>query len=99
MAQRTAQLEFGHPDLEESVSRGLAVVEKRLHEVVDSEDAFVTETASHLFKAGGKRFRPMLGPTAAHFGDPEAYGVVESALVMELTHLATLYHDDVMDEA
>ncbi|HIW64293.1 MAG TPA: polyprenyl synthetase family protein [Candidatus Stackebrandtia excrementipullorum] len=92
-------MEFVDPQLEASVSEGLAAVERRLHEVVESNDSFLTEAASHLFKAGGKRFRPMLSLTAAHFGDPKAEGVVQSALVMELTHLATLYHDDVMDEA
>jgi heptaprenyl diphosphate synthase len=99
LAQRTTPIEFVDPKLEESVSRGLVVIEKRLQEVVSSEDSFLTEAASHLFKAGGKRFRPMLSLTAAHFGDPQADGVIDSALVMELTHLATLYHDDVMDEA
>ena len=49
--------------------------------------------------AGGKRFRPLLTLLAAQFGDPEATRVVPSAVVVELTHLATLYHDDVMDEA
>ncbi|TWJ10569.1 heptaprenyl diphosphate synthase [Stackebrandtia albiflava] len=99
LAQRATPLEFVDPRLEASVSSGLEVVERRLHEVVESGDPFLTEAASHLFKAGGKRFRPMLAITAAHFGDPTARGVIESALVMELTHLATLYHDDVMDEA
>lgn len=99
MAQRTALLEFVDTQLEASVTDGLAEVERRLHEVVESRDAFLTEAASHLFKAGGKRFRPMLALTAAHFGDPRADGVIQSALVTEITHLATLYHDDVMDEA
>jgi heptaprenyl diphosphate synthase len=49
--------------------------------------------------AGGKRFRPMLALLAAHLGDPTAPEVVRAAVVCELTHLATLYHDDVMDEA
>jgi heptaprenyl diphosphate synthase len=49
--------------------------------------------------AGGKRFRPMLALLVAQLGDPDARGVTESAVVCELTHLATLYHDDVMDEA
>jgi heptaprenyl diphosphate synthase len=49
--------------------------------------------------AGGKRFRPMLVLVAAEFGDPAAPGVVPAAVGVELTHLASLYHDDVMDEA
>jgi heptaprenyl diphosphate synthase len=53
----------------------------------------------HLAEAGGKRFRPLLTLLAGHLGDPTAPEVVEAAVVVELTHLATLYHDDVMDEA
>ena len=53
----------------------------------------------HLVEAGGKRVRPMLALLAAQLGDPQAPGVVDAAVVVELTHLATLYHDDVMDEA
>jgi heptaprenyl diphosphate synthase len=56
-------------------------------------------TARHLVQAGGKRFRPLLVLLAAEFGDPSAPGVVPAAVVVELTHLATLYHDDVMDQA
>jgi heptaprenyl diphosphate synthase len=59
----------------------------------------VTEAALHLVEAGGKRFRPLLVALGSHFGDPSAPGVVPAAVVVELTHLATLYHDDVMDEA
>jgi len=94
-----AGLEFADPALESSVRAGLDRVEARLRAAASSEFGFVTETARHLMEAGGKRFRPMLALLAAHFGDPTAAGVVESAVVVELTHLATLYHDDVMDEA
>jgi heptaprenyl diphosphate synthase len=66
---------------------------------VKSDYPFVTETSQHLVAAGGKRFRPLVVLLAAQFGDPAAPGVVPSAVVVELTHLATLYHDDVMDEA
>ncbi|GAA5081262.1 polyprenyl synthetase family protein [Streptomyces similanensis] len=68
-------------------------------EATKSEVPFITEAAQHLVKAGGKRFRPLLVMLAAQFGDPYAPGIVPSAVVVELTHLATLYHDDVMDEA
>ena len=78
---------------------GLAAVEKLLRASVESEDAFVTEASKHLIEAGGKRFRTLLVLLAAQFGDPTAPGVVPGAVVIELTHLATLYHDDVMDEA
>ena len=70
-----------------------------LRETVTSEDRLVTEAATHLAEAGGKRFRPLLVAVGAHFGDPTAPLVVPAAAVVELTHLGTLYHDDVMDEA
>jgi heptaprenyl diphosphate synthase len=82
-----------------ALADGLARVESALAVAVGSEHAFIREAAGHLVSAGGKRFRPMLALLAAQLGDPEAPGVVESAVVCELTHLATLYHDDVMDEA
>nr|WP_203599297.1 polyprenyl synthetase family protein [Streptomyces sp. SID10853] len=85
--------------LEADVQAGLAAVEAGLLDATKSEVPFITEAAQHLVRAGGKRFRPLLVMLAAQFGDPYAPGVVPSAVVVELTHLATLYHDDVMDEA
>ncbi|WP_225992931.1 polyprenyl synthetase family protein [Actinomadura rudentiformis] len=81
------------------VQERLAAVESLLLESVHSEDPLLTQASKHLVEAGGKRFRPMLVLLASHFGDPAAAGVVPAAVVVELTHLATLYHDDVMDEA
>jgi heptaprenyl diphosphate synthase len=81
------------------VRQGLAAIEVALRASVASDDEFVAGVATYLVDAGGKRFRPLLALLAAQFGDPEADGVVLSAVVCELTHLATLYHDDVMDEA
>ncbi len=92
-------LDVGDAALELSLASGMASVEAFLAHTVKSDDAFVSEIASHLLEAGGKRFRPMLVLLAAQLGDPGAPGVVPSAAVVELTHLATLYHDDVMDEA
>ncbi|MFI0710997.1 polyprenyl synthetase family protein [Streptomyces inhibens] len=85
--------------LEADVQAGLAAVEEGLLEATKSDVPFITEAAQHLVRAGGKRFRPLLAMLAAQFGDPYSPGVVPSAVVVELTHLATLYHDDVMDEA
>jgi heptaprenyl diphosphate synthase len=87
------------PALEEALRAGLAQVEAALHEAVKSDYPFVTEASRHLVDAGGKRSRPLLVLLAAQLGDPAAPGVVPAAVVVELTHLATLYHDDVMDEA
>ncbi len=87
------------PALEAELAGSLERVEALLRESVASEDPFVEEVAKHLLDAGGKRFRPLLVLLAAQFGDPSAPEVVPAAVVVELTHLATLYHDDVMDEA
>ena len=96
-------LPFGlsHVDsaLADRLRTGLEDVEVALHQAVASDYPFVDETASHLVNAGGKRFRPLLALVASQYGDPDAGGVVPAAVVVELTHLATLYHDDVMDEA
>ena len=96
-------LPFGlsHVDsaLADRLRTGLDDVEVALHQAVASDYPFVDETASHLVNAGGKRFRPLLALVASQYGDPDAGGVVPAAVVVELTHLATLYHDDVMDEA
>jgi heptaprenyl diphosphate synthase len=85
--------------LDADVRAGLAAVEAGLVEATKSDVPFLTETAQHLVRAGGKRFRPLLTLLAGRFGDPYAPGVVPAAVVVELTHLATLYHDDIMDEA
>ena len=85
--------------LGESLAAGLARVESALHTAVASDHEFVAEAAAHLMTAGGKRFRPVLALLAAQLGDAESAEVTSAAVVCELTHLATLYHDDVMDEA
>ena len=85
--------------LEAHLVAGLAAVENQLRAEIKSDYELADITARHLVEAGGKRFRPLMVLLAAQFGDPNAKGVIPSAVVVELTHLATLYHDDVMDEA
>jgi geranylgeranyl pyrophosphate synthase len=85
--------------LESRMRERLGEIERALLAAVDSETPFVRAAARHLLEAGGKRFRPLLVLLAAEFGDPAAPGIVPASLVVELTHVATLYHDDVMDEA
>src|SRR5690349_17101749 len=85
--------------LGEALAEGLTRVEDVLGTAVGSEHPFVREAAGHLMAAGGKRFRPVLALLAAQLGEAEAPEVVRAAVICELTHLATLYHDDVMDEA
>jgi heptaprenyl diphosphate synthase len=89
----------GDPALEAALTRGLEQVERRLREVVESSNPLVTQVSRHLADAGGKRLRPQLALLAAQLGDPDRPEVVDAAVVVELTHLASLYHDDVMDEA
>ena len=87
------------PALAARVAVGLVEVEARLRAAASSDYGFLAETSRHLVDAGGKRLRPTLVLLAAETGDPTAPGVVDAGVVVELTHLATLYHDDVMDEA
>ncbi|MCD6638923.1 MAG: polyprenyl synthetase family protein [Nocardioides sp.] len=78
----------------------MAVVEELLAGHCRGRTAYVSEAAAHLMAAGGKRFRPLLVLLAAETGNrPEAEEVHTAACVVELTHVASLYHDDVMDEA
>ncbi len=86
--------------LAERLQQRMAVVEEALLDHVQSRTQYVTDAASHLLAAGGKRFRPLLVLLAAEAGPhPEAPEVLDAACVVELTHVGSLYHDDVMDEA
>src|SRR5688572_18938651 len=80
----------------------LARVEERLLEAASADDAYLTKIAQHLLMAGGKRFRPLLALLAAEFG-PEGVAEdrrpVEAAVSVELIHVGSLYHDDVIDES
>lgn len=93
----------GVPDIDDqlatSIVERLGAIEHGLRESVASSDDMMRWTARHLMDAGGKRVRPMLVLLAASLGDMEAEGVAEAAVLVELTHLASLYHDDVMDSA
>ena len=87
------------PALEAELTEGMAKVESLLLSHIQGDYPLVEETSRHLVAAGGKRLRPLLTILASHYGDKNKFGVIESAVVCELTHVATLYHDDVMDEA
>jgi hypothetical protein len=89
----------GDAALEAAVRATVDRVEETLREAVRSADPVLAETARHLVDAGGKRFRPLLTALVAQLGDGGSDEVVLAGTVVELTHLATLYHDDVMDEA
>jgi heptaprenyl diphosphate synthase len=87
------------PVLEQELLTSMAQVEVLLRDSIEGKYPLVIETSRHLVDAGGKRLRPLLTLIASQFGDPKAKGIIEAAVVCELTHLGTLYHDDVMDEA
>ena len=87
------------PALEAELTEGMAKVESLLLSHIQGDYPLVEETSRHLVAAGGKRLRPLLTLLASQYGDKNKFGIIESAVVCELTHVATLYHDDVMDEA
>ena len=98
--ERVASVNLGDAELEAAVTRGMRRSEELLEKELAQGEEFLVEHVSHLARAGGKRFRPMFAMLSAQFGpNPQADDVVVAATVLELTHLATLYHDDVMDEA
>ena len=87
------------PELEAELTQDMQKVESLLLSHIQGDYPLVEETSRHLVAAGGKRLRHLLTLLAAHYGDKNRFGIIESAVVCELTHVATLYHDDVMDEA
>jgi heptaprenyl diphosphate synthase len=95
----TTTLPLADPALADLVAGRLALVEERLRDAVTQTDVLADTTSRHLIDAGGKRLRPLLTLLAAQLGEGQRPEVLDAAVVVELTHLATLYHDDVMDSA
>ncbi|MDO5617463.1 MAG: polyprenyl synthetase family protein [Kocuria sp.] len=87
------------PEFAARVLAALGQIESRLAQHVESSDPLIHVTASHLLNAGGKRIRPLLTLLAGEIGGGINDDVINAAVVVELTHLASLYHDDVMDSA
>lgn len=77
----------------------MKIVEERIAQATAHTEKLVNQFSSHLASAGGKRLRPVLTLLTSHLGDATEPEVLDAAVVMEITHLATLYHDDVMDQA
>ena len=77
----------------------MRAVETRLYEASVADTPFLTEIAQHLLNAGGKRYRPLLAQVAAELGASQGGGSIEAGVAVELVHLGSLYHDDVIDEA
>lgn len=92
-------LEAPDPDLERQVRARLDEVERALEKAVHADSDLLANTASYLLSAGGKRFRPMLVLLSGFFGDPADPRLIPGSVAIELVHVATLYHDDVIDEA
>jgi heptaprenyl diphosphate synthase len=87
------------PLLAADLSQGLAQVEELLSTHIQGDYPLVEETSRHLVLAGGKRLRPLLVLLTSHLGPERGSNIFKAAVACELTHLGTLYHDDVMDEA
>jgi heptaprenyl diphosphate synthase len=82
-----------------AIERGLAEVEDGILQEVSFADDMADVTSRYLLEAGGKRVRPTLVLLTAQLGEGANPAVVTAARAVEITHLASLYHDDVMDEA
>lgn len=75
-------------------------IEAAMRAAVVTNDAYLTELASHLIVAGGKRLRPVITAVAGQVGGGQVTDdIVQGGVSCELVHLGSLYHDDVMDEA
>ncbi|HEY7400954.1 MAG TPA: polyprenyl synthetase family protein [Actinomycetota bacterium] len=93
-------LEAPDATLEADIRTRLDLVEGALEKSVKVESSgLLSETSSYLIAAGGKRFRAMLVLLSGYFGDPTDPRLIGGSVAIELVHLATLYHDDVIDEA
>jgi heptaprenyl diphosphate synthase len=95
----TSALPLGDAALEADLAVELDAVEESLRAAAAHADDLVQAPARHLMQAGGKRMRPMLVLLTSHLGSGSNEQVRTAAVATELTHLATLYHDDVMDSA
>ena len=92
-------LESSDSPLESEIAGRLDRVEEELEKAVAADSDLLSASARYLLQAGGKRFRPMLVLLAGYFGDPADPRLIPGSVAIELSHLATLYHDDVIDES
>ena len=101
MTSKTSRLgaDLGSTELTGVIEQRLDAIEAQLLKQCHSDVPLIDDMTTHLVKAGGKRFRPLITVLSATLGDVHNPEIVKAAVVVELTHLATLYHDDVMDEA
>ena len=95
-----AGVDFGDAAFAADVRDSVARIEQLMSDELGKADELMAEAVQHLFQAGGKRFRPLFTVLSASLGPrPDDPDVAIAGAVIELVHLATLYHDDVMDEA
>ena len=99
MTSTSSAIPLADPALADRLTARLALVEEALRDAVAHADTLADTASRHLVNAGGKRLRPLLTLLVAELGDGARREVIDAAVVAELTHLATLYHDDVMDSA
>lgn len=100
MSNGDNSVDLGNSQLNARVHEGVAAVEELLQTEINRGEAFVYDKAQHLVAAGGKRFRPVMALLASEYGtNPYNANVIKAAASVEMVHVATLYHDDVMDEA
>jgi heptaprenyl diphosphate synthase len=95
-----AGVDLGDAEFAQNVRDGVARIETLMQSELGRAEGMMSEAVQHLFMAGGKRFRPLFTVLAGSLGPrPDAPEVIVAGAVIEMVHLATLYHDDVMDEA
>ncbi|MEN9714147.1 MAG: hypothetical protein RLZZ164_811 [Actinomycetota bacterium] len=90
---------FADRELLGALEADLEKIESKLIALTEHVNPVLQDAARHLLEAGGKRVRPVLVLLAARLGEGVSDSVLDAAAAVELTHLATLYHDDVMDDA
>ena len=83
----------------QSIWEELDLLEDRLIEISSSDDPYLTEISQYLISAGGKRFRPLIALLAGKLGEGDNKKVIDAGVSVELIHLGSLYHDDVIDDA
>ena len=94
------ELAISEPALTDRLIRGMDASKERMRRfAVEARDPLVAEIVGHLISSGGKRLRPLLALVGAEFGQADPHIAVEAAALVELVHVASLYHDDVMDQA
>ncbi|MBH5335336.1 polyprenyl synthetase family protein [Streptomyces pactum] len=99
-ASMVGELAIADPALAARLADGLREAEERLRGYgAEAGDPRVAEIVGHLIGTGGKRLRPMLALLGGEFGTPDPVVTVKAAALAEIVHVASLYHDDVMDQA